>query len=231
VTLRPDGPEAESSPDGSVGSKQEAEVTLPRADLERMWTPEYLERLAGTYWRYLTRISLGVLRVLYTPDSREIALVGRPLVLLRFHAPYYETAAGSGTVTWRMDRGLLVAPNGRGRGYLRISVGKPPAGPADGTDDEVTVTVSSEVTNFYPLLAGWGWFSRVGRVLYRETQLRIHVVVTHAFLRSLANLDFAPSRVGVLREAQRVERGRRVAGRDGLPSEAAPAGEPTTPRG
>ena len=53
--------------------------------------------------------------------------------------------------------------------------------------------------NFYPLIAGWGWFSRVGRIVYRETQLRIHVVVTHAFLRSLARLDLAPSMVGALR--------------------------------
>lgn len=211
VTLRPDGPEAESSPDGSVGSRQEAEITLPRADLERMWTPEYLERLAATYWRYLTRITVGVLRVLYTPDSREIAVLGRPLVLLRFHAPDYEADGDCGTVTWRIDRGLLVAPSGRGRGYLRISVGRLQATPDGAPEDEVTVTVSSEVANFYPLLAGWGWFSRLGRVLYRETQLRIHVVVTHAFLRSLANLDFAPSRVGALRAAQRAERADRRA--------------------
>lgn len=212
VTLRPDGPEAKSSPDGSVGSRQEAEITLPRHDLERMWTPEYLERLAGTYWRYLTRITLGVLRVVYTPESREIAVLGRPLVLLRFHAPEYETEADCGTVTWRIDRGLLVAPSGRDRGYLRISVGRPRATPERIAQDEATVTVSSEVANFYPLLAGWGWFSRLGRILYRETQLRIHVVVTHAFLRSLANLDFAPSRVGALGEAQRPERaGRRAA--------------------
>ena len=52
--------------------------------------------------------------------------------------------------------------------------------------------------NFYPLIAGWGWFSRIGRMIYNETQLRIHVVVTHAFLRSLANLDLVESSVGAL---------------------------------
>ena len=62
----------------------------------------------------------------------------------------------------------------------------------------MTGTVTSEVANFYPLIAGWGWFSRVGRHLYRITQLRIHVIVTHAFLRSLARLDLAPSVVGAL---------------------------------
>jgi hypothetical protein len=63
----------------------------------------------------------------------------------------------------------------------------------------VTVRVSSEVANFYPTIGGWGGFTRIGRVIYRITQLRIHVIVTNAFLRSLARLDLAPSVVGALR--------------------------------
>ena len=51
------------------------------------------------------------------------------------------------------------------------------------------------------MIAGSGRFSRVGRVLYRATQLRIHVVVTNAFLRSLARLYLAPSVVGALEPA------------------------------
>ncbi|MGH3101681.1 MAG: hypothetical protein ACRDPU_11895, partial [Thermoleophilia bacterium] len=51
---------------------------------------------------------------------------------------------------------------------------------------------------FYPVIAGWGWFARVGRFLYNQTQLRIHVIVTNAFLRSLANLDLEESAVGSL---------------------------------
>ena len=43
------------------------------------------------------------------------------------------------------------------------------------------------------MIAGWGWFSRIGRLIYNETQLRIHVIVTHAFLRSLARLDLVES--------------------------------------
>lgn len=196
VTLCDDGPRSSSNPDGSVTSKQVAEVTLPHGELERVWSAEYLERLARTYWRYLTRISLGLLRVLYTADAREVVLVARPLVLLRFHSPEYEATVNRGAVTWRINRGLLVAPAGRGRGFLRITVERAPE-PQNG---EIAVTVSSEVSNFYPLLASWGWFSRIGRVVYRETQLRIHVIVTHGFLRSLANLDLAPSVVGALRE-------------------------------
>jgi hypothetical protein len=182
--------------DGSIGSKHMAEVTLPRAELERIWSPEYLERLARTYWRFLMRFSLGLLRVLYTPTARDVVLLTRPFVLLRFRAPHYEATPDAGTVTWAIDRGLLVAPAGRGRGYLRLSVSRAPD--ADASAGEVTVTVCSEVVHFYPALAGRGWFRRIGRVLYNLTQMRLHGLVTHAFLRSLANLDLAPSLVGAL---------------------------------
>jgi hypothetical protein len=63
----------------------------------------------------------------------------------------------------------------------------------------VTARITSQVANFYPMLRGWGWFSRIGRFVYRYTQLRIHVIVTNGFLRSLANLDLAPSVIGNLR--------------------------------
>ena len=195
-------PESESSADGSVSTLQKAEVTLPRSELERIWNPEYLERLARTYWRFLTRVSLGLLRVLYTEDGRDIAFIGRPFVLLTFHKPDYDVGEDHGTVTWHIKQGLLVAPTGRTKGYLRFTVRRPPA---DGEEylgeDLITGTVTSEVANFYPLIAGWGWFSRVGRHLYRITQLRIHIIVTHAFLRSLARLDLAPSVVGALKAA------------------------------
>jgi hypothetical protein len=190
-----DVPRSDAPPDGSVTTKQAAEVTLPRSELEQIWHPEYLERLARTYWRFLTRASLGLLRVLYTPDAREIAVIGRPLVLLRFYAPEYEAQEDCGTVTWRVREGILVAPTGRTKGYLRLTVRRPAH---DDGGELVTGRVTSEVANFYPLIAGWGWFSRIGRHLYRITQLQIHVIVTHAFLRSLARLDLAPSVVGTL---------------------------------
>jgi hypothetical protein len=194
VTLA-DAPASGSSEEGGVTTRQCAQVLMPREELDRLWSPEYLERLARAYWRFLTRFSLGLLRVLYTPSSREVVLVARPLVLLTFHAPEYETDAGWGSVTWRIDRGLLVSPRGRSEGYLRLRVER-----RDGPrEDEAVAAVESEVANFYPLIAGWGWWSRIGRWVYRVTQLKIHVVVTHSFLRSLANLDLAPSRVGALR--------------------------------
>ena len=201
-----DVPESGSAPDGSVSTMQEAEVTLPRSELDKIWTPEYLERLARTYWRFLTRVSLGLLRVLYTEEGRDIALIGRPFVLLTFHKPDYDAEGDCGSVTWRIKKGLLVAPTGRTKGYLRLTVKRPPAeGDEHPGSDLITGTVTSEVANFYPLIAGWGWFSRIGRHLYRITQLRIHIIVTHAFLRSLARLDLAPSVVGALKNAAEQE--------------------------
>jgi hypothetical protein len=180
-----------SAPEQGIGSKQMAEVTLPRSELERLWSPEYLERLARTYWHFLTRISLGVLRVLYTPHSREVVVLCRPFVLLRFRPPEYTFHGDAGTVTWPIDRGLLVASGGRGRGYLRLTVERRP-GSQDG-GGEATAVVTSEVVNFYPMIA-----SRLGRWIYDQTQLRLHVIVTHAFLRSLAGLELKESRTGAL---------------------------------
>ena len=180
-------PQSRYSEAGGVGSRQVAEVTLPRNELEKMWSPEYLERLARTYWSFLSRFSL------YGPDSREVVFLRRPFVLLRFHKPEYDFNPDGGTVTWPINRGVLVARRGLGRGFLRLTVNRKPT--ADGSD-EVTLVVSSEVMNFYPTIA-----TRLSRWIYEQTQLRIHVIVTHAFLRSLAHLELEPSRVGALRAA------------------------------
>jgi hypothetical protein len=186
-------PQTGYSEDGAVSSRQMAEVTLPRAELEKMWSPEYLERLARTYWSFLSRFSFGLIRVLYGEDSREVVFLRRPFVLLRFHKPEYQINPDGGTVTWPINRGVLVATRGRGRGFLRLSVDRKPM---DDGSDEVTIVVSSEVVSFYPTIA-----ARFSRWIYEQTQLRIHVIVTHAFLRSLANLELEPSRVGALRAA------------------------------
>jgi hypothetical protein len=189
-------PETTSNEDGSVTSRNIADITVPSQELERIWNTEYLERLARTYWRFLTRVSLGLIQVEYGPDSREIVLVTKPFVLLRFFAPEYETNSEGGTVTWRINKGFLVAPQGRGKGFLRISVEKRDD---PSTESEIELRVVSEVANFYPLLAGWGWWKRTGGVLYRFTQYTIHNIVTSAFFNSLAALDLAESRVGRFR--------------------------------
>jgi hypothetical protein len=195
-------PTSEANPDGSVTTKQQADVTLPRSELDSMWSPEYLERLARTYWRFLTRVSLGLIRVLYTATSRLVVLVAKPFRLITFRAPEYDIESNRGTVTWRVERGLLVAKRGRGYGFLRISVERPSE---DDGNELVTVRVSSEVANFYPMLEGSGWYRVIGRVIYRITQYRIHVLVTNAFFRSLARLDLAPSVVGALKAPEGAE--------------------------
>jgi hypothetical protein len=186
-------PQTGYAQDGALGSRQVAEVTVPRAELEKLWSPEHLESLARTYWSFLTRFSLGLIRVLYGANAREVVFLCRPFVLLRFHKPQYHFNPDGGTVTWPIDRGILVAPHGRGRGFLRLTVHRQPV---EQSADEVTLHISSEVVNFYPTIA-----ARFSRWLYEQTQLRIHVIVTHAFLRSLANLELEPSRVGALRAA------------------------------
>jgi hypothetical protein len=91
-----------------------------------------------------------------------------------------------------------VAPGGRNKGHLRICVER-----AEDMDDgdEVPVKVSSEVGAFVPMLTfpGLRSLSGFGRWLYKQTQLRVHVIVTHAFLRSLGNLELEQSQVGTLR--------------------------------
>jgi len=177
---------------GSVRSVQTAELVLDRAALEEIWSPAHLERLARTYWRFLTRVTLGVIRVHYTASGRSVVLLVSPLKLLTFHAPEYELDASRGLVRWRIAKGLLVARQGReDRGYLQIEVRRAPLDPRKEHRGEAGLQVEVEVANFYPWIA-----SRFGRRLYEATQARLHVLITRGFLRSLTRLDLAESRVG-----------------------------------
>jgi len=173
---------------GAVRSVQSAEVVLDGATIDDLWTPMSLERLARTYWRFLQRATLGLVRVYYTDAERYVCLLIPQLKLLTFRAPEYEMDDTRGVVRWRIEKGLLVARPGReGDGYLEIDVERRSAE----RDGCVNVAVEVEVANFYPAIA-----SRLGRWLYAQTQSRIHVLVTHGFLRSLARLDLEPSVVG-----------------------------------
>jgi hypothetical protein len=173
---------------GAVRSLQSADVLLPEAELDRLWTPMHLEQLARTYWRFLSRATLGLVRVKYTERERYVVLLFRPLELLAFRAPEYEIDGSHGVVRWRIMRGVLVARHGHDRdGYLEIEVRRRPSDqPGRGC-----IHVEVEVANFYPAIA-----SSVGRWFYTATQSRIHVIVCYGFLRSLARLDLAESRVG-----------------------------------
>jgi hypothetical protein len=168
---------------GAVRSVQAADLTLPASALEQLWTPTHLERLAQTYWRYLCRWTLGLVRVKYDEHGPAVVLLRRPFVLLAFKTPEYEMSSDRGIVRWRIDRGVLVAAAGRaGDGYLQIDTRR--CEPVDG--DTARLHIEVEVANFYPALA-----TSIGRWFYTATQSRIHVIVTHGFLRSLARLDLA----------------------------------------
>ncbi|HWW91005.1 MAG TPA: hypothetical protein VNY35_09525 [Solirubrobacteraceae bacterium] len=175
---------------GAVRSLQTADLLLEEQALREVWSPLNLERLARTYWRFLTRVTLGLIRVRYTADERSLVLIAPPLKLVTFQAPEYEMDPARGLVRWRIARGLLVARRGRGGGgYLQIEVRR------SATDDPAMVRlhVEVEVANFYPSIA-----SGISRRVYELTQSRIHVLVTRGFLRSLARLELAESRVGRL---------------------------------
>ena len=201
--------------DGGVRSIQAANVTLPVQELDAIWTPMHLERLARTYWKYLSRVTLGLIRVHYGEDERAVVLIRRPFVLLladmdnlklvndthghtagnaellRFHPPEYEMSARRGIVRWNIIDGLLVSK--RNEGFLEIDVRRV------GCDDpgRGMIHVEVEIANFYPSIAHW-----LTRYVYTNTQSRIHVLVTHGFLRSLARLDLEESAVGRFRVAQ-----------------------------
>jgi hypothetical protein len=173
---------------GAVRSVQRAELELDEAAVAEIWTPAHLERLARTYWRFLGRVTLGLVRVHYGAGERSVVLFAAPLKLLIFQAPEYELDGDRGLVRWRIARGLLVSRRGRnGRGYLQIEVSRH----AGRTPGRARLHVEVEVANFYPSIA-----SRLSRWVYNATQSRIHVIVTYGFLRSLARLDLAESRVG-----------------------------------
>jgi hypothetical protein len=175
-----------------VASIQEAEISVPREALEALWRADHLEWLARSYWRFLARVSFGLLRVVYAADSRAVVLILPALRLLTFHLPDYVTEQSFGQVTWRIRQGLLVAGEGVDNGFLQIRVWREGVDPASPSRELVGVRV--EVQNYYPWLRGSGPFSRFGSRLYELTQLRIHVLVTRGFIRSLARWSAGSAR-------------------------------------
>src|ERR1700726_632586 len=173
---------------GVVQSVQAADIVMPAAALDEIWSATNLERLARTYWRFLSRVTLGLLRVSYSESGRAIVLIARPLTLISFHPPEYEVGPQHGLVRWRIAGGMLVARRGLTTGgHLQIEVRR------EGTvgDGRARLLIEVAVRNFYPSIA-----IRISRRLYDATQSRIHVIITRAFLRSLVRLDLAESRVG-----------------------------------
>lgn len=172
---------------GAVRSVQGADIILPEESLQGMWNPEHLERLARTYWKSLTRFTLGLCQVGYSETERWVYLLHPRIRLLTMQKPEYEMSAQRGIVRWRIEKGLLVAATGRGGdGYLEIDVAR-----FDYPDwNKARIHVEIEVANFYPQIA-----SKLGKWLYVNTQSRIHVIACHFFLRQLVKRDLDVSKV------------------------------------
>jgi hypothetical protein len=174
--------------DGAVRSVQSADIDLPLDAFGELWTPATLERLARTYWAFLSSCTLGLIRVEYRDTGRDVVFLRRPFVLLSFKVPEYEMNADRGIVRWPIDKGILVAGAGRGKdGYLEIDVRRL-GQVAPGTE---RVNVEVEVANFYPQVAHW-----LSKFVYTNTQSRIHVLVTYGFLRRLLRRELEESVTG-----------------------------------
>jgi len=165
---------------GAVQSVQEAELRLDKP-ASSVVNRGFLERAGHAYWRLITRWTLGLVRATSDDGDQCVVLIAGPLVLLRFHAPEYEVLEDRGSLTWRIKRGILVSPEWRHRGSLRLSVAA-----VDEAEGHCRVHIRMEVHNFYPWLRGNGRFARVGVWVYAQTQRRIHRAVTRAFLRRIA---------------------------------------------
>jgi hypothetical protein len=168
--------------DGAVRSVQGADIVLPEEILEDIWDAEHLERLARTYWSFLSDCTLGVIKVHYTAGERYVKALGL-IPLLTFDAPEYEIDEQRGCVRWRIKKGVLVQTKAHGGdGYLQVEVRRLPCNEPGRARINVEVTVA----NFYPQVA-----RALSAFVYTNTQSRIHVIVTHGFLRRLVrrNLD------------------------------------------
>jgi hypothetical protein len=169
---------------GPVASVHEAELTVATEGSEHLVEAGFMREIADAYWRFLSRISLGILRKHSEPDHVSLVVLSPRAPLLRFRAPRYEVDAGSGEVEWGIDRGLLVASRGRGHGSLRIRIEQLAESERD--PGEVHLLMRMEVLGYYPRSRGRGWFAPAGAWIYGHTQAQIHRIVLRGFMRSLA---------------------------------------------
>ena len=176
----------QTDPRGAVRSVQSADLQISSHTLEAIWTPMHLERLAHTYWRFLTRCTLGLVQIQFTEQERFIVFICRPFVLLSFRKPEYQMDQHRGIVRWRIERGILVAaPGVNSDGYLEIDVARRP-GAKPGMS---TLHVDVEIDNYFPSIAAW-----IAQWVYAATQSKAHVLVCCAYLRSIAHGDLAEAK-------------------------------------
>ena len=136
--------------------------------------------------------------------SAAVVLLFRPLVLLRFRAPEYEIDARP---RHRALADRATACSSRRAGAAATATSRSTSAAAARSEPGWRPShVEVEVANFYPAIATW-----LTRFVYSHTQSRIHVLVTHGFLRSLARLELEESAVGRFAEDRAACAGRATA--------------------
>jgi hypothetical protein len=173
-------------PECGVRSVQAADLILPTEQLDAIWDPMHLERLRRSYWRWLSRATLGIVQVDYQEHARVVKAL-RLIPLLTFKEPEYEMSADRGIVRWRIEKGDARRQGGPRRRRLPRDRRQAPA--VEGLSRLVDLPRRGRGRELLPAIA-----STISRWLYENTQSRIHVLVTHGFLRGLARLDLAESK-------------------------------------
>jgi hypothetical protein len=171
---------------GPLHSIQSAELLPPTA----IPVPDrrLLEQAADSYWHYVGRRFLGLIRAVSEEGRPSVVVLARSLVLLRFGEPQYAGLDRGGSMTWPIVDGLLVSREGRGHGFLRLSIERRGERGASGGS---TLKATMEVHDFYPSIRHRGRLAGIGTRLYGATQRRIHRLTSRGFLRSLARLDLS----------------------------------------
>jgi hypothetical protein len=185
---------------GRARSVQAAELALRPDTFDAIWSVAGLDRVGRAYWRFLTRITLGLIRVVRTPDADLVVLLIRPAVLLAFGPPDYVLDADHGLITWQIRGGLLSVANPDPPATTTAATPTTAAAPAPANGvlrielrrldrtrlGRCAVRVEVSVVGFRPMIA-----RRFGPTAYARTQALVHVFVTHSFMRSLTRTRLA----------------------------------------
>jgi hypothetical protein len=169
-------------------------VWVPAEAAPRLLTADFLGGVASEYRRFLGRVSGGLLRTRIEPGYESLVLLFPRPWLLRLRAPVYSEGADWAELKWSIERGLLVAAVGRGRGSLSLHLRRLPAPVWGG--EEIPVLARMEVEGYYPRIRGSGTLAGIGAWLYAHTQSRIHTLVMRGFLRFLARIELPPRPTG-----------------------------------
>ena len=159
-----DVPESGAAPgrqrDHQAGGGGHAPALGARPDLEPR-----VPRAAGPHLLALPHAGLAgaAPRALQRGRPRDRGSSARPFVLLPSTSPSTRPTATAARSRGGSRRACWWRPAGAAKGFLRISVQRPPpTARRPGLGPDHRRRWSSEVANFYPLIAGWGWFSRIG---------------------------------------------------------------------